>query len=219
MDIYADVGGTHVRAWAEGEGKRIENLIIGLRGVWTSAEKTAWKKKFRGIAPKITVLSDVELAHRIKFGKGPGIVINAGTGAIAYGRNIDGKTARAGGLGPLVGDEGSAFWIGKEYLRMQYQIEPDHRVIRPYVVGANPVAKIAALAKKVVQIAEEKPNSFERRIVNEAFVHLRELLKEVRMKLRMPHRSPIGLTGGLFENKFFKMSFAKFLTGNGGSGF
>ena len=44
---------------------------------------------------------------------GPGIVLIAGTGSAAYGRNAAGETARAGGYGPWVGDEGSAFEIGR----------------------------------------------------------------------------------------------------------
>ena len=40
----------------------------------------------------------------------------AGTGSVAYGRNAAGKTARAGGWGYLAGDEGSAYWIGREAL-------------------------------------------------------------------------------------------------------
>jgi N-acetylglucosamine kinase-like BadF-type ATPase len=41
------------------------------------------------------------------------VVLIAGTGSAAYGRNAAGETARAGGYGPWVGDEGSAFEIGR----------------------------------------------------------------------------------------------------------
>ena len=37
----------------------------------------------------------------------------AGTGSVAFGRNAAGETARAGGYGPWIGDEGSAFEIGR----------------------------------------------------------------------------------------------------------
>src|ERR1700735_156549 len=39
----------------------------------------------------------------------PGIVMIAGTGSIAFGRNAGGRTARAGGWGFIFGDEGGAF--------------------------------------------------------------------------------------------------------------
>ena len=58
------------------------------------------------------VATDYEVALESAVGSGPGVVLIAGTGSVAYGRNAAGDTARAGGYGPLLGDEGSAFEIG-----------------------------------------------------------------------------------------------------------
>lgn len=59
------------------------------------------------------VATDYEIALESAAGSGPGIVLIAGTGSVAYGRNAAGNTARAGGYGPWIGDEGSAFEIGR----------------------------------------------------------------------------------------------------------
>jgi N-acetylglucosamine kinase-like BadF-type ATPase len=59
------------------------------------------------------VTTDFEVALETGVGSGPGVVLIAGTGSAAYGRNAAGETARAGGYGPWVGDEGSAFEIGR----------------------------------------------------------------------------------------------------------
>jgi N-acetylmuramic acid 6-phosphate etherase len=59
------------------------------------------------------VTTDFEIALEAGAGAGPGVVLIAGTGSAAYGRNAAGQTARAGGYGPWVGDEGSAFEIGR----------------------------------------------------------------------------------------------------------
>src|SRR5439155_299697 len=48
---------------------------------------------------------------------GCGVVLISGTGSIAFGRNLAGEERRAGGWGHLIGDEGSAVWIGLEGLR------------------------------------------------------------------------------------------------------
>ena len=49
---------------------------------------------------EVKVTSDIEIALAAAVEKGPGIVLIAGTGSVAYGRNADGKTERAGGWGP-----------------------------------------------------------------------------------------------------------------------
>jgi len=59
------------------------------------------------------VATDYEVALESAVGSAPGVVLIAGTGSVAYGRNAAGETARAGGYGPLLGDEGSAFEIGR----------------------------------------------------------------------------------------------------------
>lgn len=59
------------------------------------------------------VIPDYEVALEAAVGSGPGVVLIAGTGSVAYGCNGAGETARAGGYGPWIGDEGSAFEIGR----------------------------------------------------------------------------------------------------------
>ncbi len=47
----------------------------------------------------------------------PGIVLIAGTGSIALGKNSSGEQARAGGWGPTFGDEGSGYDIARRALK------------------------------------------------------------------------------------------------------
>ncbi len=51
----------------------------------------------------------------------PGVVVIAGTGSVAYGRLGDGREAKAGGWGYLMGDEGSGYDIGRAALRAATQ--------------------------------------------------------------------------------------------------
>jgi glucosamine kinase len=62
---------------------------------------------------EIEVVGDMEIALAAAFGDGPGVIVIAGTGSIAYGRDAQGRTARAGGWGYAISDEGSAHWIGR----------------------------------------------------------------------------------------------------------
>lgn len=61
----------------------------------------------------IDVVGDMQIALEAAFDAGPGVIVIAGTGSIAYGRDPQGKTLRAGGWGFAIGDEGSANWIGR----------------------------------------------------------------------------------------------------------
>lgn len=65
------------------------------------------------LSAPIDVVGDMQIALEAAFGDGPGVIVIAGTGSIAYGRNSHGKTLRAGGWGFALGDEGSAHWIGR----------------------------------------------------------------------------------------------------------
>lgn len=69
----------------------------------------------------VRVITDIEIALEAAIGqddpdggkRNAGIVIVAGTGSAVCGRNSAGKTARAGGWGPWIGDPGSAYEIGR----------------------------------------------------------------------------------------------------------
>ncbi|MBV8052284.1 MAG: hypothetical protein JOZ80_13920 [Acidobacteriaceae bacterium] len=61
----------------------------------------------------IEIVGDMVIALEAAFGSEPGVIVIAGTGSIAYGRNRAGETARAGGWGFAISDEGSAHWIGR----------------------------------------------------------------------------------------------------------
>jgi N-acetylglucosamine kinase-like BadF-type ATPase len=61
----------------------------------------------------IRVTTDLEIALEAALGSAEGVILLAGTGSAAFGRDAAGRTARAGGLGPWVSDEGGAFDIGR----------------------------------------------------------------------------------------------------------
>ena len=95
---------------------QVQHVCIGMAGA-SLAEAVHWAQQtIRELTPDATiyVAGDHVIAHRAAFGTSPGVLVISGTGSIAFGRNQGGETARAGGWGPNVSDEGSAFWVGRE---------------------------------------------------------------------------------------------------------
>lgn len=102
------------------------HLTLPVDGVWagvTGAGREAARSSVElelsrmGVARAVRVGTDVEAAFHDAFGGGPGVLLIAGTGSIAYGRAEDGREGRVGGWGHHIGDEGSGYAIGLEALR------------------------------------------------------------------------------------------------------
>jgi len=93
-------------------------ICLGIAGVDRDDEARTVGAIMRRIGHKsrVLVVNDALVALVAGAGDAPGIVIIAGTGSIAYGRNAAGEAARAGGWGHMIGDEGSGYWIGREAL-------------------------------------------------------------------------------------------------------
>ncbi|MGC8967950.1 MAG: BadF/BadG/BcrA/BcrD ATPase family protein [Thermus sp.] len=151
-------------------------VVAGLGGY---GEVAAWDRAYRealeGVLPCPFLLqNDVALAFEAAFGEGEGVLVVAGTGSMAYGRGPLGE-GRAGGYGPLFGDEGSAYWIGLRALNRASRAEdgraPPTGLLRlPQRFGqgdllgllafleAEPRAlrsRVASLAQEVDRLAEE----------------------------------------------------------------
>lgn len=67
-------------------------------------------------AARQRLLNDVDAAHLGAFAGGAGILILSGTGSMAWARDAAGHSHRVGGWGDVIGDEGSAYWIGRAVL-------------------------------------------------------------------------------------------------------
>lgn len=83
---------------------------VGHRGVLVDAVKRTFP------LANFTIDSDARVALTGAIGFGSGIVVIAGTGSVAFGRNEDRTEARAGGWGPTLGDEGSGYAIARRGL-------------------------------------------------------------------------------------------------------
>jgi len=93
---------------------------LGLAGFGRPEDKallTTWAKEERW-ASRLVLVTDGDLVVAAGTPEGWGIGVIAGTGSIALGRSADGRTARSGGWGHLIGDEGSGYAIALAGLRL-----------------------------------------------------------------------------------------------------
>jgi N-acetylglucosamine kinase-like BadF-type ATPase len=167
---------------------------------------------------RIGVGDDAAIALRSAIPVGDGAVLIAGTGSIAYGEHGS-QAYRAGGLGYLAGDEGSAFWIGMQAVKLYGRVldgraqrdettdlvaralaAPDRDAFLDalYDVPFKP-ATIAALAPSIIAFAG-KGNRASTKIVQQAASELGDLLKAALRGAQLLDAMPqIALCGGLLE--------------------
>jgi N-acetylglucosamine kinase-like BadF-type ATPase len=62
---------------------------------------------------EIIIESDARIALEGAFNGGAGIILIAGTGSIAFGKDAKGNIHRVGGWGRILGDEGSGYYLGR----------------------------------------------------------------------------------------------------------
>ena len=92
--------------------------VFGLCDLDTSSMvKEAWRiiKELK-LPCRVLIKPDFVTAYYAVTYGSPGACVIAGTGSIAYGVNENGREARAGGWGWIIGDEGSAYWIAQKAL-------------------------------------------------------------------------------------------------------
>lgn len=169
------------------------------------------------VSGEVEVVGDMVIAMEAAAGSGPGVVVIAGTGSIAYGRNSAGQTARAGGWGFAISDEGSGFWIGRKAVSAAMRAFDEGRsstlleaTIRSWrlnsreqlIVAANGSnqADFAGLLPSVVAAADlDDPVAHD--VLAEAGAELAGLAKIVIGRIfAKDEKVPVAMSGGVFRN-------------------
>lgn len=164
------------------------------------------------------VLNDVEVACDGAFAGEDGVLLLAGTGSMAWAK-VGMQSLRTGGWGEAFGDEGSAYWIGREALSLASQTL-DGRIQAPEFAAAmletcgtdrsgllawaygqeNPRASYAALAVQVSMLAEAN-NGAARDLLSRAVRYLGDHIIAVRRLLERPELA-WSYAGGLFQSSY-----------------
>ena len=194
---------------------------LALAGAGREEEKRKARDLLARIASftRVLVTHDAEAALVGGTGRRLGVVLVAGTGAMAYGVNAQGESRRAGGWGYLLGDEGSGFWIGLEGLRAVLRAHDGRgwptaltgallshlglpnadALVRWAYSGQLPVAEIADLVPLVSQVALDG-DAVAHGILRRAGEQLAAIVSAVIRRLEMEGTAvEVVLTGGILE--------------------
>jgi len=103
-------------------GRRIAGIAIGLAGARTTAQWERISKAAHCIWPGVPCLATNDLETALAAATPDAtatvrVLILSGTGSCCFGRHNDGRTAKAGGRGHVIGDRGSACDISQRALR------------------------------------------------------------------------------------------------------
>ena len=194
-------------------------ITIAAAGVSNPDSREMYTKALRdlGYSGPFDLRGDHEAALLGAVGTS-GTVLVSGTGSICFGQNDEGQTARAGGWGYLLDDEGSGYAIGRDILRAILRVEDGREaesllaelvydqlnakkpedVIHIVYAPDSGKASIASLAH-LLEPACLKGDETAKRILEHTAHELFLLCKAVILKLRLENNC-LALTGGVLNN-------------------
>jgi N-acetylglucosamine kinase-like BadF-type ATPase len=200
------------------EPTSLSTICLGLAGASTSEGKKAVLEGMTKLGYNediILIESDAAVALAGAHNGSDGIIAISGTGMAVFGQK-QGQSVSSGAWGHILGDEGSAYWVGIE--GMKAVLAADDMRIPPtsltklfldalnikkanqlvdFVHGINSKSEIAALARLVLD--ESANDEQARKIIQLAALHLYEHIAVVFR--RLSGNLPVCLIGGLIENE------------------
>jgi N-acetylmuramic acid 6-phosphate etherase len=211
------------RAFEDAKRKsgRVAGICFGLAGAGRKDDQDRlieWAKR-QNLADRIDVRGDVELLLHAEGGAGHGIAVVCGTGSVVWGRSPTGEIARAGGWGPLLGDETSGYGLvlaavravllaaeGRgprtlltEMLSTAFEVDDPNRIVSRVHSGEWDRTRIADLAPRILD-AEERGDEVAVSLVDTLHRQTAEAVLSVKDRLKLEGKTTLALTGGLLLN-------------------
>jgi len=197
---------------------QIHKTCVGLAGAGRSEISSAARRVMLEIVGgEVQIVGDTIIALEAAFGRGPGVVVIAGTGSIAYGRNAAGQTARAGGWGFAISDEGSGYWIGRaavasamrsldeegkspllDTILKTWKLESLDKLI--VTANATPPPNFAALLPAVLAAANAGDPAASDVLAQAGSELAGRAIAVTRRLFRTASEIPVAMSGGVFQN-------------------
>jgi N-acetylglucosamine kinase-like BadF-type ATPase len=199
----------------------LEVVCLGLAGVDRARDRalfTDWAEREWPNA-KCIIVNDAELVLAAGTPEGWGLALICGTGSIAFGKTQQGRTARAGGWGYLLGDEGGGYAIGLAALHAivrahdgrapvtalmsailaRWHLATPTDLIAHVYQPQIPRVEIAELAPLVEQVAADG-DEVATEILKTAGNEMAELVRAAANRLGLGEPTPCAIAGGVLLN-------------------
>ena len=195
-------------------------LCLGMAGVGRPADEEIIHGVLRRLGQRrcLRIENDAYIALVAGAPERLGIVVVAGTGSMAYGLDETGRTARSGGWGYLLGDEGSAYWLGHaavrrgiraadgrgpattlgERISAKLGLEVPAGLVAWFYDQERFRHRVAELAPLVQEAADDGDDAA-RELLDYAAQHLARAARAVAHQLEFSDDYPLVLSGGVFR--------------------
>src|SRR5437660_2079654 len=204
-----------------GESRQdVAYLLAGVSGAGEMNMRWAVQSGLQPKFPNATILITSDLVLSLgATGEIPSVVVIAGTGSAVLGRTTPVELARAGGFGPVIGDPGSAYDIGRKAVAICVQ---KHLNNEAFSLGAKILvafgwkfdefldqarARPAAVFPKIFRVlanAAESGDAAAQALLTAGAQDLRDQAREVIEKLKLTGASVfLAKIGGVFDGSAF----------------
>jgi len=202
----------------------IEIAVLGLTGAGREKDRERILKGIIEYAktenlplPELIIETDARIALEGALMGKPGIILIAGTGSVMFAKDINGEIHRVGGWGRFIGDEGSAFVIGREALRAvakyidgrgeetilkdlifeEFNITDLMQIVSEIYSGKFDIGKVAPVVMKAVELGDPVAKE----ILDNACIELLNHVKAMLKKANFGEKPCLALLGGVLQNE------------------
>jgi len=184
------------------------------------------------------IVNDAEAGWAGSLIMQPGISIVSGTGSIAFGKDLSGKSARCGGWNEFFSDEGSCYWLGRRTMEL-FSKQADGRLPKAPLYGIIcedfslnedfgfidimesdylPYRDKVASMQMYLKRAAVCGDNHARELYTQAAGELAGIVSGVAGQLELEKPFPVSYSGGLFKAGDLIMDpFSERITALGGS--
>lgn len=173
-----------------------------------------------GLACNVRITHDAEIILAAGTSRGTGVALICGTGSFAWGRNAAGESARVGGWGYLLGDEGSGYHLALrgmqaavrfadgrgpatallEHFQHRLKVAAPLELIEAVYDRAMTRERLAELATTVLEVAGSDPVAAS--LVQQAAAELALLATTLVRRLKFSNGAyELALAGGLLVHQ------------------